>query len=356
MTPKLLRILVTALAASVLFGCAQDPNTVRVAVGTYNLNNLPFFVAEARGYFAEEGLNVRIDNFAQGGSKALQALIGGSSDVAVGFYEHTIQMQSKYKEIVGFALLARNAGLVLAGRHGVQFDPARPETIRGMNVGITGSGSSSDFFMRYYLARNGLSPRDVALISVGSGASAALSLREGKIDLLVNYDPAATMLLEMGVGEILIDARTDAGANQAFGGVYPTSILYALPEFLERRPDAAEKMARGIVRALRFIQESSAEEIVAVLPESYITSDRETYVKAVASAKRIFSADGRFNREDLETPLRVLRKIAPNVAAMQIDLERTYTNRFVDRVLAARMAQRSAAPTLGEHVDSREIP
>lgn len=304
---------------------------VRISVGSYNLNNLPFFIADAQGYFKDEGLDVRTENFAQGGAKVLQALVAGSTDVAVGFYDHTIQMQVKDKPVTAFVLLSRNSGLVLAGGKRSRFDPAKPDTIRGARVGITSPGSSSDFFIRYYLERHRIPASAVSLIGVGSGAAAVAALEQGKVDLLVNYDPAATLIQERGVGRILIDARSDAGAREVYGGIYPTSVLYAQPSFIEARPDAVQKIVRAERRALKFIAENSAEAIVAALPDSYVSGDRAVYAKAVESARGIFSPDGRFAESDMGTPLAVLSEFNPDIAAAQVDLAKTYTNRFVDR-------------------------
>jgi len=73
----------------------------------------------------------------------------------------------------------------------------------------------------------------------------------------------------------------------------------------------------------------SAEEIVEKLPKEFISGDRDTYVKAVENARAIFSTDGRFNDEDVKTPLEVLKSFNEKVAATQIDLSKTYTNDFV---------------------------
>jgi NitT/TauT family transport system substrate-binding protein len=310
---------------------AQGEQEVRISVGSYNLNNLPFFIADAQGYFKDEGLKVRTENFAQGGSKVLQALVAGSTDVAVGFYDHTIQMQAKGKSVTAFVLLSRNSGLVLAGGNDSRFDPARPDTIRGARVGITAPGSSSDFFVRYYLERHGIPVSEVSLIGVGSGAAAVAALQQGKVDLLVNYDPAATLIQERGIGRILIDARSDAGAREVYGGLYPTSVLYAQQSFIDANPEAIGKIVRAEQRALKFIAESSADAIVAALPDSYVSGDRATYAKAVEAARSIFSVDGRFTEADMATPLAVLSEFNPDVAAAKVDLARTYTNRFVEQ-------------------------
>lgn len=309
----------------------QGAQEVRISVGSYNLNNLPFFIADAQDYFKDEGLKVRTENFAQGGSKVLQALVAGSTDVAVGFYDHTIQMQAKGKSVTAFVLLSRNSGLVLAGGNDSRFDPARSDTIRGARVGITAPGSSSDFFVRYYLERHGIPVSEVSLIGVGSGAAAVAALQQGKVDLLVNYDPAATLIQERGIGRILIDARSDAGAREVYGGLYPTSVLYAQQSFIDANPEAIGKIVRAEQRALKFIAESSADAIVAALPDSYVSGDRATYAKAVEAARSIFSVDGRFTEADMATPLAVLSEFNPDVAAAKVDLARTYTNRFVEQ-------------------------
>ena len=316
----------------------DDTAPVRISVGSYNLNNLPFFIADANGYFDQVGLKVQTENFAQGGSKVLQALVANSTDVAVGFYDHTIQMQAKRKDVVGFVLLSRNSGLVLAGRDDATFDPAKPQPIKGQKVGISAPGSSADFFVRHLLAQHDIPVDSISLIGVGSGAAAVAALEQGKIDLLVNYDPAATLITERKIGKIIIDARSDEGARQVYGGLYPTSVMYANQSFLDTRPQAAEKIARAQQLALRFIADHSAEEIVAALPDSYVSGDRATYARAVENARAIFTTDGHFTPADLETPLKVLREFNKDVANTKIDLSKTYTNTFVERAAASSPA------------------
>lgn len=327
-----MRKLLLALAATVAFAGSAFAEPVRISVGSYNLNNLPFPVAAGLGLYEKEGLEVTVENFASGGSKTLQALVAGSTDIAVGFYDHTIQMQSQNKAVVGFVQLARNSGLVLAGGKNSSFDPTKPETIKGAKIGITAPGSSSDFFVRYYLQRNNLSADDISLIGVGSGAAAVAALEQGKVDLLVNYDPAATFIEAKGVGKILIDARSDEGAKEIYGGIYPTSVLYATQSYIDGNPDTIQKVTNATVKALAWMNTHSAEEIVEKLPKEFISGDRDTYVKAVQNAKPIFSVDGRFSETDTQTPLAVLKSFNEKVAAAAIDLSKTYTNAFVDKV------------------------
>src|ERR1700759_407912 len=94
--------------------------SLRIAVGGKALvAYLPLTIADQRGYFKQEGLDVEISDF-QGGNKALEALVGGSADVGCGAYEHTLYMMAKGLSIKAIALQANSFGLVV----GVQKDRA----------------------------------------------------------------------------------------------------------------------------------------------------------------------------------------------------------------------------------------
>ena len=91
---------IAAFSAALLAGSASaqgalEKKDVHIAVGGKSaLYYLPLTITEQLGYFKDEGLNVRISDF-PGGTRSLEAVVGGSADVVSGSYEHTINMQSK---------------------------------------------------------------------------------------------------------------------------------------------------------------------------------------------------------------------------------------------------------------------
>src|SRR5690606_10238647 len=100
-----------AVAAVAIWACqvqAQiEKRDVHIAVGgKASFYYLPLTIAEQLGYFKDEGLNVRISDFA-GGAVALRAVVGGSADVVSGAYEHTISLQSKKQYFRAFVLQGR---------------------------------------------------------------------------------------------------------------------------------------------------------------------------------------------------------------------------------------------------------
>src|SRR3954468_5543586 len=91
----------------------EKPNITLAVGGKTLVAFLPLTIAERRGLFESEGLKVEINDF-QGGSRALQSLVGGSADVVCGSYEHTIQMRAKGVGIKAIALQNNSLGTVIA--------------------------------------------------------------------------------------------------------------------------------------------------------------------------------------------------------------------------------------------------
>src|SRR3954464_8004384 len=101
------------LAPTLLRAQAPEKPKLTIAVGGKNLlYYLPLSIAESLGYFKSEGLDVTISDFA-GGSRALQAVVGGSADVVSGAFEHTLNMQVKGQRLRAFALQGRAPQIVL---------------------------------------------------------------------------------------------------------------------------------------------------------------------------------------------------------------------------------------------------
>src|SRR5512132_3167347 len=93
-----------------------EKRDVHIAVGGKSaLYYLPLTITEQLGYFKDEGLEVEISDF-QGGSKSMQALVGGSVDIVSGAYEHTISIQPKGQDIVAFVAQGRYPGFAFGVR------------------------------------------------------------------------------------------------------------------------------------------------------------------------------------------------------------------------------------------------
>jgi sulfonate transport system substrate-binding protein len=307
---------------------------VRLAVGGQAaLFYLPLTVTAGLGYFKDAGLDVEISDL-KGGSQALQALLGGSADVVAGSFDHTIQMAAKKQPIVATVQLGRFPGFAL----GIVMAKAAawrgPQDLKGMKIGITAPGSSTHFMVMHMMARNGLKTDDASYVGVGATSTAIAAVRRGEIDAIVNADPVVSTLTSEKLIRIVADTRTPEGTRLVYGGLYPAAVLYMPPAFIDRNPHTVQALVNAFVRALKWIDGHSAEDIVKVMPAEHALGDTALFTQAIAASKAMYSPDGRFSREGPETALKVLTEFDATVKGAAIDLDKTYTNAFVEKAQA----------------------
>lgn len=307
---------------------AEKPQITLGVGGKPLLYYLPLTIAERKGFFKDEGLDVTINDFG-GGAKSLQALVGGSVDVVTGAYEHTIRMQAKGQDIVSVIELGRFPGIVLVARKDKADVLKSTKDLKGAKIGVTAPGSSTNFFVNFLLAKEGLTPDDVSFVGVGGGASAVAQMKRGEIDAMANLDPVITKLESDGDVVVLADTRTEAGNEKIFGGTNPAAVLYLKRDFMEANPVTVQKLVNAFYRTLKWLDTATPEEIAAVVPEEYLLGDRALYLQAVKASKPIYSRSGIVTESGMKTALGMLVAFDPELKSAKIDLSRTFDGRFV---------------------------
>lgn len=313
-------------------GRAQEleKKDITIAVGGKALiYYLPLSIAEIKGFFNDEGLNVKVADFA-GGSKALQAVVGGSADVVSGAFEHTINLQSKGQFYRAFVQQGRAPAIVLAVSKKTMPDYKSPADLKGKKVGVTAPGSSTNMMVNFFLEQNGLKPTDVAFIGVGAGAGAVTAMRTGQVDAMANLDPVIGTLAKEDAIQIIADTRTVADTQKIFGGNMPSACLYASQEFLDKNPKTAQALANAIVRADKWIQANNAETIAKTVPAAYLLGDVELYKQCLDANKESLSPNGLVDADGPATALNALAAFVPNLDASKIDTGKIFTNEFAD--------------------------
>lgn len=305
-----------------------EKTEVSVAVGgKSSFYYLPLTLAERLGYFKDEGLKVEINDFA-GGSKALQAVVGGSADVVSGAYEHIIDMQAKGQPFKTFVLQGRSPDVAIGVSKAKLDSYKSPADLKGMTVGVTAPGSSTHIILSHFLVQNGLKPTDVSIVGVGATAGAVAALRAGKIDAISNIDPAITMLEASGDLKVVADARTAAGAQTLFGGSLPAGCLYAPSAFIEKNPQTVQAMSNAIVRALKWLQSATPEQVADTVPSEYLVGDKALYMSTFTKVRESYSLDGIVPDEGAAKALKMVSAFNPTVSGASIKLDQTYDNRF----------------------------
>ena len=325
---------IVLLAAVSLAHAQLEKRDVHIAVGgKVALYYLPLTITERLGYFKDEGLNVRISDFA-GGTRSLEAVVGGSADVVSGSYEHTINMQSKKIAFQAFVLAGASPQISVGIVTAKAANYKGPKDLKGLKVGVSAPGSSTNMVVNYLIAGGGLKPSDISVIGIGAGANVIAAVDQGRVDVISQTDPAVTILEKQGKIKVIAETRTPEGTERLFGGPMPAASLYAPIEFIRKNPNTVQALTNATVRALLWMQEATPQQILNTVPEEYLLGDKAMYLFAYNNVKTAYSKDGLFNEAGAKTTLKTLASFNPAIKPAEIRLAETYTNEFVKKALA----------------------
>jgi NitT/TauT family transport system substrate-binding protein len=326
-----LPLVALALIATFVSACAPRAaatTTVRLAVARSPFTYLPVYLAGPLGYYRQEGLNVDIAEFA-GGAQSIQSVIGGSADIAAGFYEHAIELTSAGQHLQAFVTMLRYPGMALVVSPKASRRITSIEDLKGLRVGVGTPGSPTHFYLNYLLSQHGMTGADVGVVGIGAPLTAGLAVEAGKVDAAVVG--AAMIVLQKRVPDLLVLAETFSqdGVRRSLGvDEYPGAALLARVDWLRTNADVGRRMARAIVHSLEFIQSHQPAEILDQLPAAYRT-DSETDLASMRAFAPLFSTDGRMAPETATLVKQVLSVSLENVRAANIDLTQTYTNELL---------------------------
>ena len=317
-----------------LAGCGAKSNLVKVRIANagpgLQMFCLPLPLAQELGFYKEEGLQVVLQALPSVG-KSLQALIGGSVDVAGVSYAQTLQVAVEGQRLRSFFIMTRRGSNTILVAPAATERIRRVEDMKGALLGVTSHGSSSHLFANYYLAAHGVQPGDVRTVGIGVGAPAMVAIESGRIDAAVVTGGDQFRLLRRHPKlRILIDSSTTEGMREVYGGdVFASGAVTARPEWLEKNPDTARRLARALERTHKWLAAHTPEEIRERLPEGFRSDDASMDIEIIRWGIGGLTADGRMPAGAPEAMRRYVAATVENVRNAKIDLAATWTNEYL---------------------------
>ena len=301
---------------------------VRLAIHQDPIAFLPVRVAQTLGYYEEAGLAVEMSEVA-GGTKAIQALLGGSVDVAAASMPDAVQLALEGRDVRGFLLLYTRPTAALAVAPSLSSTIRTIHDLKGRPVGVSAPGSASHQILNFLLVSNGLSPDAVSTVSVGMSASSVAALEHGTVDAAVLLGSAISVFERRQPRQtFLVDLRTPAGTRQMFGSeVFPSLGLLAEARWLRDNPDTAQRLVRAVTRGMQWVRDHSAEQVRDMVPAAARTTP-EADLHAIRQMQQVLSSDGLVPPGSTELIAKFVAVSNPRFRATAIDLARIYTNEF----------------------------
>ncbi|HEX2519692.1 MAG TPA: ABC transporter substrate-binding protein, partial [Castellaniella sp.] len=243
---------VAAALAACSLGTAQakDDSITLMVGGISKIVYLPAKLTENLGYFKDEGLDVKLLS-EPAGVNAENEMLAGAVQGVVGFYDHSIDLQSKGKNVESVVQFAQVPGEVEIVSTKAAETIKSPADFKGKTLGVTGLGSSTDFLTQYMAFKAGLKHGDYTILPVGGGNTFIASIQNNRIDAGMTTDPAATQLVASGKGKVLVDMRHPEPTAKVLGGLYPAASLYMPNAWIESHHEEVQKLVNAFVKTMK---------------------------------------------------------------------------------------------------------
>jgi NitT/TauT family transport system substrate-binding protein len=311
---------------------AKKEKVVMAISGLGAMVYLPVALGQQLGYFADEGIDLEVQDF-KGGSQSGEAIIGGTVDFASMAVDQVVKAQVQGAQLRMIADYTKDPCITLIVDSKLKDKVKSVMDLKGMTIGVTSMGSGTQMAMMALLAKNGLKPDDVKFAAVGSNTMPP-ALENGSIQAAMNADPYVTQLVASGKAFILdgTDFTKDKDTIDLYGSDYPFTGLATRLDAIQKKPELVQKMTNAIVKTNQWIATHSAEEIAAKMPKEFKT-DEQLYINSVKHSKEAYSVDGMITVAGVNTVVKGLKSGGGVPADKNVDINSVFDMTYVNKAL-----------------------
>jgi NitT/TauT family transport system substrate-binding protein len=268
-----------------------------------NISDAPFYIANRKGFFKEQGIEIKLLPF-DAGAKMIAPLGVGQLDVAAGASSAGL-----------FNAAARGINIKIVADKGSQpaeynyvpilvrkalIDSGKVKTyadLKGLKIAQAGEGSAIGSILNEAAKKGGFNYKEVNHVYMGYPQHVA-AFANGAIDAAITAEPAAAQAVEAGVAVRFSDDK-----------LYPNhqaGVLLYGGDFIKKRPEVAKKFMIAYIKALRVYNDalkggrfagSSAKEVIDIMVQDSNLKNRDIYSKVVPNG---LNPDGKVNMSSLQ--------------------------------------------------------
>src|SRR5215831_7369327 len=232
----------------------------KVKMSTFQANLCCFtvYVAQHLKLFEKHGVDVELVYGT--GIQVANIMVSGSAEVGAFAVEHGVAVASKGQDMKLLVLNQRLPPLSLIVRNEVptpNVGKPYPEMVRdlkGLKIGISSAGASTDTTLQYLIREAGLDPKkDVSILPVGDPNTMLAALKNGVIDGAMAVEPTQTIALHgIKIAKMVVDVE---GGGAPLFKEYAYNGMWVRSAFLKDRPQAARGIVAAVVEAEQAIND-----------------------------------------------------------------------------------------------------
>lgn len=223
------------------------------------VDTVGFFIAQQKGFFEQEGLNITVKPVVQSAA-AISAMLSGSADIIAGgnyvsFFEGEANGVFKIRVLVDGTSCGRHTFSVLAlPKSGIR----RPADLVGKTIAVNIPNNIQSLMLNALLSADNVDASKVTYVPVPFPQMAA-ALQAGRVDAISTVEPFLTGAeKQLGAGDV---------ANQCIGALsgMPLSGYFATQSWVQKYPHTARAFQRALEKGQE-LADSNRALVEKVLP------------------------------------------------------------------------------------------
>lgn len=333
---RLMALILTAAFFSLISSVhAQTPRKVKLTMPVVAISMTPVYLAQAKGYFAEEGLDVETTSTG-GGGPDIRAVIAGEADFSFTTGDNVILAYQEGKPLLmvvsGLRRLFINWAMhkETAKTKGISESSPLAEKLKamkGLTVGVTNPGALTAHLAAFVIRKAGYVPQeDVKIIPVGAGPTWLAALENRKVDLALTAPPVPETAIQRGVAIMFID--NTKGEDPSISE-FLMEDLVARPETVKKEPDLVRRMVRALVKANKWALSSTPEQVAEALKPSLGKTEPAILLSGIKSVLPALSPDGRISERSFQITQDVLEQAG--ILKKRVGYSEVVTNDFLPK-------------------------
>ena len=280
MKKRLITVLIAAVFAIMIpfafAGCKKDDKTIRINEVTHSVFYAPLYLADALGYFEEEGFKIDITN-GGGADKTMAAVLANEADVGFCGPEAVVYTYFGGSDDCPkvFGQLTKRDGSFLVGR--VKEDNFDWKTLEGKDVIGGRPGGVPLMTFQYVLKQLNVNANLVTNIDFNLMTAA---FEGGTADYCTMFEPVASEYQKAGKGFIVGSVGQQAGE-------IPYTCFMAKSSYINKNPEKIEGLLRGITKAIKYLKQTDSATVAKLLVKYFDGTSEESLKTSVESYAKI---------------------------------------------------------------------
>jgi NitT/TauT family transport system substrate-binding protein len=266
---------VASLAASPAASPAEEKKITLGLTTRTGSNSLPFVIAEEKGLFKAEGLNVLV-------------VVMQNQVVVTGVAGKTVDYGGTFSNFVGAALVGLPVKIVMSVMDGsdhvlVTAAPIkRVEDLKGKVIGISSFGGTPHSEIIMILKNHGMTEKDVTFLQIGGSSARYQALEAGNIQAAMLVPPFNKIGRQRGFNEIV-----------SFNDVMkiPLGGLSTHVDKMREAPGEIVKMIRALIKSVDYIH-NRKPDILALMEKTWGVKDAEIREAMYRDLVGLYSRNG----------------------------------------------------------------